>query len=535
MATLVEHVPAHLLDELVEGSWLPIVGAGLSRNAVITGGKPPVSWPELGTELQSDVDGTDESTGTLEIISAYEQAFGRVALIDRASSLIRVHDAQPGPVHNAFASIGFDTVITTNFDFLLERAYDKSGKGCLPVVDEAQLSTPNRYSGPRLIKFHGDINHPGRMVITENDYDGFLQAYPLLITSVTAMLVEKTGILIGYSLDDPDTRQILALIKRRLGQLSRPLWTIQVGAPAHVISRYERRGVKVINLPSRRGKNVGETLEEFFRELAQYWQDNLPDRSVSTDDRVTADFLVPDEPSRMCYFAIPAGLIGWYREYIFPEVEASGMVPVTARDVFSPPGAVSTKIDTLVIRASLVVAEIGDSSSDYEASLALARKGRNKVLIVTADTGISPQPSDPDSTILHRPTRFERNPEAFIDSFRQWISSASEAVGVDSAEPLRLLSHNEYAAALISAVSLLEVSLSESISNRVRDSPRAIPLRSMLREANERGMFESPQELTLVEQATFRRNEVIHTRTPLAGAEARRLVEAVLRFIERLR
>lgn len=270
MPTLIDRVPAHLLDELVEGSWLPIVGAGLSRNAVVTGGDAPVSWPGLGAALQAAVDGSDASTGTLEIISAFEQAYGRVALIDRTASLVRAHDAQPGKAHAAFTSIGFDTVITTNFDFLLERAYDRSGKGCLPVVDETQLSTPNRYTGPRLVKFHGDINHPARMVITEDDYDNFLNDYPLLTTSVTAMLVEKTGLLIGYSLDDPDTRQLLAIIKRRLGRMSKPLWTIQVGAPTHVVSRYERRGVKVINLPLKRHEDVGDVLAAFFDEIATY-------------------------------------------------------------------------------------------------------------------------------------------------------------------------------------------------------------------------------------------------------------------------
>lgn len=535
MASLIDRVPRHLLDELVEGSWLPIVGAGFSRNAVIQGGNPPVSWPELGAALGRDVDGTDATSGTLEVISAFEQAFGRVALVDRTASLIRAHDATAGAAHLAFARVGFTNVITTNFDFLLERAYEQIGKGCLPVVDETQLSTPNRYAGPRLIKFHGDINHPARMVIPEDDYDQFLQAFPLLATSVTAMLVERTGILIGYSLDDPDTRQLLALIKRRLGRMYRPLWTIQVGASPLVVNRYERRGVKVINLPVVRRRSVGDELEQFFTELAQYWRDRLPEKSVSTDDRVTADFRVPEEPSRICYFAIPATLIGWYRDFIFPEVEANGLVPVTARDVFSPPGTISAKLDTLISRAAYVVAEIGDQSGEYEVALAIAQKSENNVLLVASGLQALTQRDLRGRVVLMRPARFGADPDEFVQHFREWLSSVSRNRIADNAEPERLLSHREYGAALISAVSLLEMTLSEHFAAESRDAPRPTPLRSMLKEAERQEFYVSLDEKRTIEEAVNRRNAAIHTTATVSAADSRRLVKAIRLFVDRLR
>lgn len=249
---------------------------------------------------------------------------------------------------------------------------------------------------------------------------------------------------------------------------------------------------------------------------------------------MTADFRVPGEPSRICYFAIPADLIGWYRENLFPEVEASGMVPVTARDVFSPPGAVPTKIDTLVFRASLVVTEIRDPSSEYEANLALARKSPERVLLVEeGSTALLTQHSS-GAALLRRPSRFETDPEPFIESFRDWIGRAAMSTMHGTAEPTRLLALNEPSAALISAVSLLEVLLAERLGGRTREASRNIPLRSMLRAASSLGLFESEEERSIVEKAVFRRNEVIHTRAPFSSAEGRRLVEPVLRFIDRL-
>lgn len=94
-----------------------------------------------------------------------------------------------------------------------------------------------------------------------------------MATSLGALLIDHTAVLIGYSLDDPDLRQLLSLIKDRLGSLAPPLWTIQVDAPQHVINRYERRGVRVVNLPKKHGKSYGDQLRELFEALHAYWRE----------------------------------------------------------------------------------------------------------------------------------------------------------------------------------------------------------------------------------------------------------------------
>jgi hypothetical protein len=366
-------VPGPLLEELNRGRWLPIIGAGFSKNAEIPGGNTPPDWKELGVALARDVAGL-EYNNPLDTISAYEQAFGRVALVDTVSRLIRVHDAQPGRAHVAFARLGFQNVVTTNFDMLLERAYDDANRPCLPLVEEAQLSARNPYPGPRLLKLHGDVHHPHRLVLTEDDYDQFLQANPILATSLGALLIDHTAVMVGYSLDDPDMRQLLTLIKARLGKLARPLWTIQVNCPPHVVSRYERRNVRVINLPHSDKLSYGEQLAELFDALRDYWTTEVIEESQSTNERALADLQLPMRSSRVCYFAVPLKLLGLYREFFFPVVEQYGFVPVAARDVLTPPGTEATKIDALINRAVLVVIDVSGKYSWFEAGLAFQNR-----------------------------------------------------------------------------------------------------------------------------------------------------------------
>lgn len=201
----------------------------------------------------------------------------------------------PAKAHRAFAKIGFETVITTNFDFLLERAYEGAGRSCVPLIGETQLAGNNGSARPRLFKLHGDVHHPDHLVLTESDYDAFLTRSPLLATAVTALFITHNSVLIGYSLDDPDTRQLMALVKNRLGGLSRQIWSLQVGASAQDVARFERRGVS-------RGLSYDEHLHRVFQELGEYWRREVLEVSQSTDEGVKAELLVPAR--KQCYLLL---------------------------------------------------------------------------------------------------------------------------------------------------------------------------------------------------------------------------------------
>jgi hypothetical protein len=131
--------PKPLLEDLVTGRWLPIVGAGFSRNAVLPPQKQMPLWPELGQLLTAELREFEPSS-PLDAISAYEHEYGRPKLIERLSELLYIDQARPGEAHKAFCSIQFDIVCTTNFDFLLERQYELIPRHCTPLIDEDQLA-----------------------------------------------------------------------------------------------------------------------------------------------------------------------------------------------------------------------------------------------------------------------------------------------------------------------------------------------------------------------------------------------------------
>lgn len=130
-AKYISHFPKPVLDDLLTGKWLPVVGAGMSLNAIVPKGKKMPLWGDLGKALTDELSDFSPSS-VLDGISAYEHEFDRARLVGRLSEILLIRDAQPGNAHKEFCTIPFDIVCTTNFDFLLERQYDATPAVCLP-------------------------------------------------------------------------------------------------------------------------------------------------------------------------------------------------------------------------------------------------------------------------------------------------------------------------------------------------------------------------------------------------------------------
>jgi hypothetical protein len=133
-------------------------------------------------------------------------------------------------------------------DTLLERGFDEAEREHYVIVEEQQLSIGVNPRTVTLIKLHGDLDHPHRIVASEADYDRFINRNPLLVTYVSNLLITRTPLFIGYSIDDPDFRQIMAVVSDRLGQLTRKGYALTFGASAYERNRFERRGVRCLDL-----------------------------------------------------------------------------------------------------------------------------------------------------------------------------------------------------------------------------------------------------------------------------------------------
>lgn len=284
-----------ILDRLQQGKVIPFLGAGAS----FVGRDDAVAWtdgapfPPRGAELSRLLadkaqfgavsPDPDDSADLLKVSAYYEQSSGRDALRDELHGVLGRPFA-PGALHQMLAGVdGLRLVVTTNYDTLLERAFDARGRAYDLVVypkdsdqtgcqvlhwapgaaapesrapDDLQLDLEQRTV---IFKMHGSIDdrsHPPQFdnfVITEDDYIEFLARMASGTAVPKSFLRHFRGrsfLFLGYSLSDWNMRIVLRNLGREFeAQSTRgngtKHWAIQARPSAVEQWLWASRGVNV--------------------------------------------------------------------------------------------------------------------------------------------------------------------------------------------------------------------------------------------------------------------------------------------------
>ena len=120
----------------------------------------------------------------------------------------------PNDIHHEIFKFQVSTIVTTNYDYLLEEA----AKATYRVVDVISRDSDLVYgfAESKIIKMHGDFEHDN-FVLKEEDYLNYAQNFRLLAAYIKALIAGNTLVFIGYSFNDPDLKQIFSWVKEILG------------------------------------------------------------------------------------------------------------------------------------------------------------------------------------------------------------------------------------------------------------------------------------------------------------------------------
>ncbi|MBN1240052.1 MAG: SIR2 family protein [Gammaproteobacteria bacterium] len=190
------------------------VGAGVSAGF----GLPP--WRalvgHLGRDLGYDPDEfRDFSDSLLTLAEYYRLRKGSLAAVcEWISEEWNVSDdaLRESRLHDILVDLDFPLIYTTNFDQLLERAYEVRGRPINKVVTVGDLSEID-LSLPTVIKFHGDIDDESSLMLSETDYFRRLGFEAPLDIKLRADALGRTVLFIGYSLTDINIRLMLYRMK----------------------------------------------------------------------------------------------------------------------------------------------------------------------------------------------------------------------------------------------------------------------------------------------------------------------------------
>ena len=282
-----------IFDGLNEGSVIPFLGAGASLTwDSETEGENQEHLPsatELANYLAKKVDFPKDETVDLAKVAQYYSLVGGRTPLNRTLHNIFNRNFPLTPLHTFLAGIEKPLlIVTTNYDDLVERAFQKQGRPYDLVIHTSEAEagdrilwfehgsnkaieiSPNKLdidlqAVTVIYKMHGavDRSDPERdqYVITEDDYVDFLARMTRnrAIPAIFAQSFQSRHFLfLGYSLRDWNLRVVLNRIQdsRRSSDLTS--WGIQHKPSLMERKFWQKRGVEVYEI----------ALSEFVQEIS---------------------------------------------------------------------------------------------------------------------------------------------------------------------------------------------------------------------------------------------------------------------------
>ena len=216
------------MDCLIVNSVVPFVGAGLS----VDGGFP--SWKKH-LQQQGRTSGIDaDHINSLLDNGHYEEVIEEIEVKGYRDAFIQeIKDvfSKTGKITDTtlrITELFTDTVITTNYDRLIEQAFDTGEEEDeIHLIDSSNILESAVIDKTTVIKLHGDIKTPVNCILGKKQYDEAYGNGTLDLKKPIPKLLSyhyKTSnlLFLGCSLNQDRTMQVFQAIKNQMGDIDRP-------------------------------------------------------------------------------------------------------------------------------------------------------------------------------------------------------------------------------------------------------------------------------------------------------------------------
>jgi SIR2-like domain len=212
-----------LVEQLEGGNVVPFIGAGLS----VGGGFP--SWEDhLRTQGRTAGIGAAHTEGLLAkgeyetLISQIEASRGRDVFVQEVRDVF----SRTGTITDTtllITELFTDTVITTNYDRLIEQAFDIGSKEAFQVINGLNALVKPDSDRASVIKLHGDVKTPSQCILSKNQYDQAYGNSGIDLTRPIPKLLEyfyknSSLLFLGCSLKNDRTVHVFRAIKQGIEQ-----------------------------------------------------------------------------------------------------------------------------------------------------------------------------------------------------------------------------------------------------------------------------------------------------------------------------
>lgn len=214
--------PKALVAELAERRCIIVMGAGVSMGCLGADGKTrPPGWETLLLSLANLVPKATDRAFAKRLINERQYLDAAEVITDCANAAdlgdffrrtFQQPRFAPSGLHELILDVDPKIVITTNYDEVYDR-YCTSGKATLGYnicrYYETQAIDNLRSTVRLVIKAHGCITAPAKIVLSRSSYFKARQDHPAFYSTLDALFLTHTLLFIGCSLADPDIQLLL--------------------------------------------------------------------------------------------------------------------------------------------------------------------------------------------------------------------------------------------------------------------------------------------------------------------------------------
>lgn len=250
---------ADLIDDIARQRAVIFVGAGVSAGAKDANGKRVMGWEEFLRDAAGRVISASDRNTILAQIDRKDYLMAcellRRALADSWRDVLFEEFGrrlEPTPVHQALVGLKQRIVITTNFDKLLETAWDRFSEGNShhPTVFtkvDSNVFKAFRDTRQYIIKIHGTVDDEESFIFTKGDFINKAFGSWAYSEFLSTLMLTHTLIFIGFSMDDPAISQLVETNARKFPG-SRPHYIFQAKPVDQSIANINRSLRKIYSI-----------------------------------------------------------------------------------------------------------------------------------------------------------------------------------------------------------------------------------------------------------------------------------------------
>lgn len=212
-----------LVDLMYAGAVVPFVGAGISASGGFSSWKDHLRRQGKTANIPAERIEALLASGAYEtVLEEIEADLGREVFANE----IRDEFSHIGTIPEVvwrISELFADTVITTNYDRLLEQSFETGEAGRVQVINGLNALEQPDPKKITVIKLHGDIQNPKRCILSKNQYDeaygnGSLAMHKPIPKLLAYHYKNSSLLFLGCSLSNDRTVQVFRKIREGMGE-----------------------------------------------------------------------------------------------------------------------------------------------------------------------------------------------------------------------------------------------------------------------------------------------------------------------------